>query len=167
MFAQQKLAQGMFGPGFFHTRADLAMDIVMVSLVVIVPLLYASYRSAQKKQHARHRMLQVSLVILLFVAVSVFEVDLRLAGGFHQLVRESAFADTRVMALSLFIHLACSVSTAVLWITLTALSLKRMPIPFFSSSFAQSHRRLGRVGMIGMILTAVTGIELYVLGFVL
>lgn len=68
---------------------------------------------------------------------------------------------------SIALHRALSVPTSVLWFTLIALSLWCFPKPPVPGEFSRVHRLFGQAAMGGMLLTAITGVELYVFGFVL
>ena len=50
----------MFPPGFPGTRADLLMDVVVLSLIVILPILIWSWRLAHKQQFRLHRFVEIA-----------------------------------------------------------------------------------------------------------
>jgi hypothetical protein len=58
-----------------------------------------------------------------------------------------------------------SITTALIWLALTIASLRKFPAPPVPGPFSASHKLWGRIGMIDMALTGITGIELYVVGF--
>ncbi len=155
----------MLPQGFLGTRADVLMDLVVVSFAVVLPALFVSWRKARAGEFGVHKRVQVTLFAVLAVAVLLFEVDLRMSGGIFELTRESVYAGTLLLNGSIWFHVALSISTSVVWIWLVIVSLRRFPSPPAPAAFSTTHRRVGRVGMIGMGLTGITGIELYVLGF--
>ena len=153
-------------PGFLGTDADLLMDIVVSSLVVVLPLLALSYRWVRAGEYRRHRALMIGLAGTLAVVVTLFEIDVRMAGGAFGLAQHSSLADTPVMVWSIWIHLALAASTTVLWGALIMVSWRRFPKPPRpEESFSAQHRFWGRIGMVLMMLTGLTGIELYVILF--
>ena len=157
----------MLPQGFLGTRADILVDIVVVSLAVILPLLGLALWWVQRGEYRRHRNLMVTLGATLAIVVTLFEIDIRLAGGFFVLAAESSYAGTALLTASVYIHLVLAVSTALLWAVLIVTSLRRFPSPPEPGEYSMSHKRLGRLGMVGMALTGVTGLELYLVGMVL
>ncbi len=155
----------MLPRGFLGTRADVLMDVVIVSLAVILPMLLMSLRMARRRRWEAHRTTQVALASGLGVVVLLFETDLRLSGGIFELTKDSSLTGTLVLNASIYVHTLLAISTTIVWIALIALSLRRFGRPPKPNPFSRSHRRWGRVGMIAMALTAITGLELYVVGF--
>jgi uncharacterized membrane protein YozB (DUF420 family) len=155
----------MLPPGFLGTRADVLMDLVVVSFAIILPALYVSWKKARGGAFVAHKRIQVTLFSVLVVVVSLFEVDLRMAGGIFEMTRESIFAGTPLLNGSIWFHTTLSILTSLAWIGLVIVSVRRFPSPPRPSAFSAAHRRWGRLAMIGMGLTGITGIELYVLGF--
>ena len=152
--------------GFLGTDADLLMDLVVVSFVVLVPALLWSWGRARAEAYAVHKKTQLTLAGVLAVAVTLFEIDIRMQGGLAEMTKGSAFAGTPLLVGSLWFHVALATATTLLWIWLLWASLRRFPKPPAPAEFSATHRFWGRVGMVAMLLTGVTGIELYVLGFV-
>lgn len=142
------------------------MDLVVCSLVVVLPLMAFSWRWVRAKKYRRHRNVMISLASTLAVVVTLFEIDVRLAGGAVGLAQHSSLAGTALMAWSIGVHLSLATFTALLWIALIMVSRRRFPDPPGpSEDFSAKHRFWGRIGMAAMTLTGVTGIELYVLLF--
>ncbi len=142
------------------------MDLVIVSLVVIVPVILYSWFKVRNYAYQTHKGIQVWLTGILTVVVLLFELDLRLAGGMEELTKESRFFHTPVLDWSTYIHLFFSVTTAIIWIALVIVSLRRFsnpPAP--KQGFSRAHKFWGRLGMIWMIMTGLTGLELYIVGF--
>lgn len=157
----------MFPAGFLGTRADVLMDIVICSLALFIPALWISYRKAKGGNYRLHRNLQILMAAILTVIVSIFEWDIRSSGGIFMMAEGSRWADTLFLKASFYIHLFFSGMTSVVWIGLITLSLWKFGNPPSPGSFSRIHRFLGRTGMLGAILTALTGIEIYVIGFAL
>ncbi len=157
----------MFPPGFLGSRADVLVDIVTLSLVVIMPLLVYSYRLARAGEWIKHRNLMITLAAVLTVVVGIFEYDLQVSGGAFELAKESRFAGTLFLAGSIYFHLLVAVMTALLWYVLIFLSWRKFSRPPEPGAFSKTHKLLGKIGMIGMFLTGITGVELYIVSFVL
>ena len=112
-------------PGFLGTDADILMDVVVCSLVVVLPMLALSWRWVRAKHYVRHRNTMVGLGSTLAVVVTLFEIDVRLAGGAFGLAKNSSLAGTTLMSVSIWVHLAIAAFTAILWLWLILLSLRR------------------------------------------
>jgi putative membrane protein len=157
----------MFPQGFLGTRADLLMDIVIVSLLAIIATVIISWRLARGKQYARHKGVQIATVILLGAIVLLFEYNLRLQGGIVKATAASSYAGTMTLTAWIYIHSFFSITTAIIWPALLITSLLKFPKPPAPNAFSPRHRFWGRIGMTWMLLTGLTAIPLYVYGFAL
>lgn len=155
----------MLPPGPLGTRADILMDIVVMSFVLILPTIVWSWARARATAYTAHKRIQVVLFSTLTVVVILFEADMRMSGGIFEMTSGSRFAGTALLNGSIWFHTALSISTSVLWIWLVIVSLRRFPKPAAPAEFSAKHRLWGRIAMVAMALTGITGIELYVLGF--
>ena len=63
--------------GFLGTDAPFMMDVVVVSLIAVVPLLVLSIVNAKQGRMEQHRKLQWVLTITLGIAVVLFELEMR------------------------------------------------------------------------------------------
>lgn len=156
----------MFPQGFLGTRADLLTDLITVGYGVIPLVLYLSALRARRGEYRLHRAVQTSCLAALTVILVLFEVNIRLRGGSQALFASSSFAATPLLRTILLVHLAIAVSTYLAWVGLTVVSWRR-----FASSlpgtFSGVHRTVGRWVIGGNVATAITGVLLYVVGFVL
>jgi putative membrane protein len=157
----------MLPQGFLGTRGDVLMDLVVLSFVVILPVLAISWRAARRRDYRRHRLIQISLVTVLAIAVGLFEVDLKLSGGIFELTRESSYAGTGLLNGLIFGHTMVAVGSVLVWVPLIILSLRRFPNPPVSNAFGPTHRLWGRTGMLLMMTSGMSAIPLYYVGFAL
>ncbi len=157
----------MFPPSFLGARSDALMDIVILSLVLIVPVILYAWRAARTRHYQRHRNIQVSTFIVLLVVVSLFEYDLRLQGGIFEMVKGSRFEGTTFLNISIYFHTFLAISTSIIWIWLVIASWVKFPKPPRPDRFSKMHKRWGKIGMVDMILTGLTGLQLYIFGFYL
>ncbi|MCP5052132.1 MAG: DUF420 domain-containing protein [bacterium] len=155
----------MLPKGFYGTSADILMDILVTLQVVILPILLWSFMSARKGRYQKHKKIQIFLASAIGLAVIAFEVDVRLSGGAMELFKSSSLYDGTFLWVCLGVHLFIAGGTVVVWVWLMILSVKRFPNPPVPNDFSTRHRFWGRVGMIGMVLTGITGIGVYYLGF--
>ena len=157
----------MLPAGFLGTRGDILMDIVVLSFALILPALLVSWHFARQGRYRDHKLAQLTLASVLAVAVALFEVDLKLSGGIFELTRESAYAGTGLLNGLIYGHTAFAISSALVWIVLVFVSLRRFPNPPVSNDFGTRHRLWGRTGMVLMMVSGLSAIPLYYVGFAL
>jgi putative membrane protein len=151
-------------PGIFP-NTDILIDVVNASFIVIVPTLIYSWAKVRKGEYNLHKKVQLLLFAVLFVAVILFELDLRSRGGIFEMVKASRFAGTFFLNGLIWFHIFVSITTSFIWIGLVVFSLFKFTSPPVPNSFSGTHKFWGKIGMIDMILTGITGVMLYVLGF--
>ena len=151
--------------GFLGTRADILMDLVLVSFIVILPAICWSWWQARQGNYATHRLAQLILAGVLAVAVALFEVDLQLSGGIFELTAESAYAGTTLLNSWIYGHTVVAITTTIIWVALIVLSLRRFGTPPQPGTFSPPHRLWGRTGMATMAATGLSAFPLYYYGF--
>jgi uncharacterized membrane protein YozB (DUF420 family) len=151
-------------PGLFP-NTDILIDIVNASFIVIVPTLIYSWSKVRKGEYGLHKKVQLLLFAVLFVVVILFELDLRQRGGIFKMVEQSQFTGTAFLNGLIWFHMFVSITTSFIWIGLVAFSLWKFASPPVPNKFSGVHKLFGKIGMIDMILTGITGVMLYVLGF--
>jgi uncharacterized membrane protein YozB (DUF420 family) len=152
--------------GFLPTRGSLMLDFVTVAMVAVSLLLLLSVYWA-KRQWRWHRALQITLAVILLVAIVAFEVDLRFFSDWQKLAEPSPYYESGWVHRWLWVHLGFAVPTPFLWAGLIFVSLKGQPQnPAEHVQFANWHKRWGWASVILMWLTAVTGWVFYWVSFV-
>ncbi len=145
-------------------KAPLSFDILVVALFLIIPILfYSIYLVKKKKRYDTHKKLQIFISMILGVAITIFEVDIRFQGWRH-LVTQSKYYHT-ILWPSFYIHLFCAVITTILWIMVFVRALQkfsRHPQPNGHSYF---HKKLAPWATSGLIITTITGITFYYVAF--
>lgn len=156
----------MFPSGFVpYSRASFMMDFVAVAMAGILPVLaWSVYLVKRHKNYRLHKLVQLSLGTVLLVAVSLFEVDVRLY-GWRQNATLSPYYNT-ILFPFLYFHLLVACTTTVLWIATITLAVRRFPKPPVPGAHSPLHRRLGWAGTIGMFATSITGWTFYWMAFV-
>lgn len=161
----------MFRDGFLGYKASFMLDFVVVALVLIVPALLCSlYAVKIQRRYTLHRNLQLLLGIVLLAAVAAFEVDLRLQGGWENIVdkREPPLTTEqfgRVRTI-LYVHLLFAITTPLLWATTIVFALRRMPNPPAPCPHSRLHKTLGWLSTVDLTLTSITGLVFYYAAFV-
>ncbi len=146
------------------------LDLVALSMVAVVPVLaYSIYLVRVQRNYALHKRIQLTLGTVLLVAVTLFEIDIRLYGWRHRAV-DSAFAgvggETNWVMISLAIHLFFAITTTVLWSVVIARAWRNFPNPPVPGPHSAWHVKWARLAAIDMTCTAVTGWVFYYLAFV-
>lgn len=163
----------MFKDGFLGYRTSFMLDFVVCALILIVPLLvYSLWLVKAKKNFLAHKRLQVTLGIILLVAVGAFEIDLQVVhGGWENIVSKSHPDETDLAAKVeqarpyLWVHLVFAVTTPFLWFTTLALALRRFASPPSPGIHSQTHKILGWLSTFDITLTAITGLIFYYVAF--
>lgn len=146
------------------SRASFMIDFIFVALLAILPVLYWSVRCAIQGDYERHRKLQIIISIALFVAVLLFELEMRLVGWTHH-ATSSPFFTTWVYP-SLYLHLVFAIPTTLLWFYTVIWAYRRFPQPPKPVRHARRHKTLGKLAASGMVGTSLTGFLFFALAFV-
>ncbi len=158
--------------GFLGQNASTFMlDFVVTALILIVPaLLISLYFVKVKRNYLAHRNLQLALAGVLLVAVIAFEIDVRMHGGWREIVgaRDPALSAEQfeIVKQTLYVHLVFAISTPLLWGTTIVLALKRMPNPPVPCEHSRLHKTLGWLSVIDLALTSATGLLFYYRAFI-
>ena len=157
--------------GFLGYRTSFMLDAVVVALVLVIPVLLFSLFSVKFRQHyVRHRNLQLTLAVLLLLAVFAFEFDLHwIQGGWRNVIKKGGTLSIDQLSLIqrvLQIHLLFAASTPFLWGITIALALRGIPRPPQPSSHSRLHSWLGWGSTLDLVLTSVTGLVFYYVAFV-
>jgi hypothetical protein len=152
----------------FGARCDILMDIVVISMAIILPLLWYSYKKVKvDRNYKLHKNIQLTMFIILFVVVILFEYDMKQNGGIFAMVQGSAYEGTFFLNFMIYFHTFLSVTTSLIWILLVIASLIKFGKNPRPGKFSRTHRLWGKIGMWDMALTCITGLILYVIGFIL
>lgn len=159
--------------GFLGNDASFMLDFVVCALVLLVPLLlYSLYVVKVQRNYLLHKRLQLLLAGILLVAVAAFEIDMRLHGGWKNIVNknpaEPRLSETELAHVGrvLATHLIFAISTPCLWVATIVLALRRFPDPPLPGSHSRLHKTLGWASAVDLTLTSVTGLWFYYVTFV-
>lgn len=160
------------GKGFLGYPSTLMLDIVVCALVLVVPVLLSSiWLVKYRRNYLLHRNIQTALGATLLVTVCLFEIDMRLHGGWVEILKnrsvqlsESQFNWVRTV---LIVHLVFAVSAVVLWAATLFHGWRRIPRPPQPSPHSGLHKTLGWLSTITLTLTSVTGLVFYYYAFMI
>lgn|SRR5690606_15351931 len=157
-----------FPSSFLGARCDILMDIVVISMAIILPLLWYSYKKVKyARNYMLHKRIQLTMFIILFFVVLLFEYDMKQNGGIFEMVKGSAYEGTFFLNFTIYFHVFLSISTSLIWIILIIASLIKFGKNPKPGKFSKTHKLWGKIGMWDMALTCITGLMLYIFGFVL
>jgi putative membrane protein len=151
--------------GFLGTRADLLMDLVLLSFLIILPAISWSWLRVRAGDYQLHKTSQLTLAAVLAIAVALFEIDLKVSGGIFVLTADSAYAGTTLLNAWIYGHTVVAILTTLIWIGLVIFSLRQFPSPPVPAAFSKTHRFWGRTGMVTMMVTGLSSFPLYYYGF--
>ena len=147
----------MFKQGFFATRAPLFMDEVTLIVALLPLLLFGAIRLARKKRYKAHALAQIFLYVTSIAVVFYFEAGVRSVGGFRLFESQSDVAHGYLFAV-LLLHIGIAVVTTLFWTFTIFAAHKELE--------GGRHRREGLLTFLGVTLTSLTGIWVYLLLFV-
>ena len=147
------------------SRASFIMDFVVVSLFILLPILfYSIYAVRRKRKIKEHRKLQIGLGIVLGVAITLFELDVRLSGWRH-LAEPSPYYDTLVFP-ALITHLIFAIPTLFIWIYAIYTAVKSYTRHGLPKASIKKHKFVGMTATIGLTMTSITGWVFFWLAFI-
>jgi len=142
------------------------IDFVFVAMFAVILVLAVSiYLVKVAKQFNVHKWIQIALAVILLIAVAAFEVDVQFFTDWKALAAPSQVGMPTIKGL-LWIHLFFAVPTPFLWVAVIWLGLSRFPSPPVPGKHSETHRKLGWIAAIGMLMTAITGWVFYYAAFV-
>lgn len=145
------------------SRGSFILDFIVVAMAAVLPiLLYSIWIAKIKKDLKFHRSIQMTLGIILGVAIIAFELDMRINGWRH-LAEPSPYYDTLVFP-SLIIHLCFAIPTLFIW-SYTIYAALRHRIELGVNKARIQHRKLGLASAYLMLGTTVTGWIFYYFAF--
>ncbi|MEE6188036.1 hypothetical protein PIECOFPK_01848 [Mycovorax composti] len=157
-----------FPPSFLGARCDILMDIVVISMFIILPLLWYSFKKVKvERNYKLHKNIQLIMFVILFFVVLLFEYDMQQNGGIFEMVKGSSYEGTFFLNFTIYFHTFLSITTSIIWTVLIIASLIKFGKNPRPGKFSKTHRLWGKIGMWDMALTCITGLILYIYGFLL
>lgn len=150
-------------PGFLGTRALFFMDVVTLYFAVLPFLLGMSIRQAVIGKITGHYRSQIAILFLTIVMVIVFELGVRISGGFIEYVKFSSISyDFFIIYLA--VHIFVALMSMGGWIYLIITSYKTYKQEGLEGM--KQHRRMGKWIFSAMTLTSVMGWSIYLFLFI-
>ena len=149
----------------------MMLDVVFLAMFAIVPAMFVSiYLVKFRGRYLLHKQIQLSLGLILLVAVTAFEVE-QIFFPWEPRAQPSPFFDANQpwsgpVGISLMIHLLFAIPTPFLWTFVIVQALRKFSRNPFPNDYSARHRGWARIAAFEMTMTAVTGWVFYVLAFV-
>jgi len=155
----------MFQPGFLGTKAPFFMDFVTL-IVALLPLLVGVAISfARNRKYTLHARVQMAILIVSVIVVGYFEYGVRLGGGYETFVQNTHVSHDYLFIV-LMVHIAISVFTLGIWGSTIWRALSDSRQGGLPGNYSKVHKKAGIRTFIGIVLTSLTGIWVYLLLFV-
>jgi len=155
----------LFETGFLGTDAPLYIDLVTVYFALLPFLLSGSIYLAIRKQFKRHYRSQIAIFIISIIMVLLFEIGVRIDGGFLMFAKESTLS-MAFLSIFLAVHIAIAVMSVVLWIIVLYTSLREYKSEMEMAEFSRRHKKKSRMLFGGLTVTSIMGVMIYLFLFV-
>jgi len=155
----------MFQSGFLGTRAPFFMDFVLV-MVALLPLLVAVAISFAKRHNYRlHAVTHQIIFVVAFIVVAYFEYGVRVGGGYEGFVKGTSASHNYILYV-LILHIIISVIGFGIWLSTIISARKDSKNRTLPGIYSASHKKAGIRAFIWIVLTALTGVWVYILLFI-
>ena len=148
----------MFSTGFLGTSAPFYLDLITLYFAVLPALMFYSISYAIRKQYDKHLVSQLFLFALTLIVVVIFEVGVRISGGFMEFMK-TAHISFDFMVAFLIIHVIIALASVVLWSALLYSAIKSYKLQQIGIS--GSHKKVGYFVFFGMTITSFMGVMIY------
>lgn len=150
----------IFGVGFLGTRAPYFIDIVLIVAITLPFLLMASIICAIKGYYKLHRFLQSLLFLVTLIALLMVQYELYFLSTFEAIIEKSHYNPNSAYYLYVA-HTVLAAVTVILWYSTLHFAKednKRRALP---GLYSNSHKRMGRISSVFIVLTALSTVALY------
>jgi hypothetical protein len=152
--------------GILPSRGSLMLDVVFLATFAIVLVMGVSiFLVRQRRLFRTHARTQITLCMVLLVAITAFEIDLRFFTDWRNLARPSPYYDSGWVDTWLWIHLCFAVPTPILWLVTAVLAVRWFGWDAVPNRHSIVHRRLGWLAAVSMTMTTLTGWIFYYVAF--
>jgi len=154
----------MFQSGFLGTRAPFFMDFVMI-MVALLPLLVAVAISfAKKHKYNLHAVVHQIIFVAAAIVVGYFEYGVRAGGGYEGFVKGSSVSHVYAFYVLIF-HIIVATLGFGVWLHTIWSARKDNQRNTLPGIYSQSHAKAGRRAFMWIVATAITGVWVYILLF--
>ena len=154
----------MYEVGFLGTRAPFFMDFVIIMVALLPLLVMVAISFAKKRDYAAHALTHKILFVIAVIVVSYFVYGVRVGGGYEGFVIVSSVSHDYAFYVLIF-HIIVAVVGFVIWTRTLITAHKDNKKKTLPGIYSATHKKAGRRAFLWIVLTAITGIWVYVLLF--
>jgi putative membrane protein len=152
----------VFEKGFLGTSAPIYLDITTIYFAILPFLLAFSIYFAIKKEYKKHFFSQAIILGLTLIIVIIFEICIRISGGFLEYSRYSNIS-FEFMLVFLTIHILIAIAAIGGWLFLFISSYK----DYKNNSFnGNKHKKIGKAIFFALTISSIMGVFMYLFLFV-
>lgn len=151
--------------GFLGTKALFFMDVVTIYFALLPFLLAFSIKYAIKKEFKKHFISQSIILATTLLIVLVFEVGVRLTGGFLEYAKTSSISYD-FLVLFLIVHIIVAILAVAGWLYLYISSYKQYKNGGFTNFSQTNHKKIAKAIFASITLTSIMGVCIYLFLFV-
>lgn len=155
-----------FEPGFLGTRAAMYMDVVTLYFAVLPFLVAFCIRVAVKGNYVAHYKGQLLTLIMTLAIVVVFEIGVRIGGGFLEYAKHTSVNYGFLVAF-LIVHILVAIVTVGAWLFLIYSARKAYIEHGPSAPYFKEHKAMGKKVFAGIAVTSLMGVLIYVFLFMM
>jgi len=153
----------MFATGFLGTQAPLYMDVITLYFALLPFMLGVGIFYAIKGNQDLHYKIQLGTFILTLLVVVIFEVGVRLSGGFSEFMQDSN-ANHFWMVIFLIIHIFIAIVSVIVWSALIYGAVKHYKLDH--EYLPVYHKKIGKLVFLGLSATSIMGVMIYFFLFI-
>jgi len=147
----------------FTTQPPLYMNVITIYFMMLPFLMASAIYMAIKKKFTLHYKMQLSIFIITLIVVVIFEVGVRLSGGFSAFMQTSN-ANMTYMTLFLVVHILVALVSVVLYFLVIYSAYREVKL--HKEPLIHNHKFLGRLVFLGMSITSIMGTTIYYFLFI-
>ena len=155
----------MFAPGFMGTRAPFFMDVVTLIVALLPLLVYGAILLARRGDYKLHAIVQNIIFTLSVIIIGYFEMGVRVGGGFDAFISGSGVSHTYAFVV-LGLHIIIATVTLFFWVMTVVFGNREYRAKQLPGLASRAHKKLAVKTFVGIVLTAFSGIWVYLLLFV-
>lgn len=155
----------LFETGFLGTKAPFFLDIATIYFAILPLLLLISIFQAKNKNYELHFKLQSIILSLTLIIIVLFEIGVRVTGGFITYTENLNFLSYKFLLIVLIIHVIIAIIALAGWLYLYINSYKKYK-KNIQDIFNSKHKKIGKTIFLLLSVSSLIGILLYIFIFV-
>ena len=136
------------------------MDLVTIYFALLPFFLAFSIFYAVKKDYKKHFSSQALLLFVTLFVVIVFEIGIRISGGFLEYSKDTNISYT-FMLIFLIIHIIIAIASISGWLYLFITSFKAYKKDKFKAIQNTKHKRIGKAIFLSLTISSYMGVCIY------